>query len=239
MLARTGYARNKVEIDLTLHPATHSFSCRYTLTALVTAAGLVLNTNRGFHLDSVMGALRYACTFMLAIRSRTPFFSWQCLRSRSLSIYLNQLTCMRTNGETNLAQLLRTMQPALQPGTYVFCTVQSLAGLDLADVVCLFKEQEGLTVILPQSTADDLGLPYSFVAAWITLTVHSALEAVGLTAAFAQALARANVSCNVVAAYYHDHIFVAASDADKAMHLLQQLAETEERNTKDGSGTLT
>ncbi|HEX8350737.1 MAG TPA: ACT domain-containing protein, partial [Hymenobacter sp.] len=62
--------------------------------------------------------------------------------------------------------------------------------------------------------------------AWITLTVHSSLEAVGLTAAFARALARGNVSCNVVAAYYHDHIFVAAQDADKAMRLLQELAQT-------------
>ena len=130
------------------------------------------------------------------------------------------------SGETNLATLLRTMRPELQPGTYVFCTVASLDGLDLADVICLFKEREAITVILPQATADRLQLPYSFVAAWIMLTVHSALEAVGLTAAFAQTLTRANVSCNVVAAYYHDHIFVAAEDADKALHLLQQLAAT-------------
>jgi hypothetical protein len=130
------------------------------------------------------------------------------------------------SGETNLAQLLRTMKPALQPGTYVFCTVASVAEVDLAEVVCLFKEQEGFTVILPQSTADRLHLPYSFVAAWITLTVHSALEAVGLTAAFAQALAHADVSCNVVAAYYHDHIFVAAHDAAKVMNVLQELAQT-------------
>ena len=130
------------------------------------------------------------------------------------------------SGETNLAHLLRTMKPELQPGTYVFCTVTSLAEVDVADVICLFKEQEGLTVILPQATADRLHLPYSFVAAWITLTVHSALEAVGLTAAFAQALARADVSCNVVAAYYHDHIFVAAPDAAKAMRVLQELAQT-------------
>ncbi|GGG58984.1 ACT domain-containing protein [Hymenobacter glacieicola] len=129
-------------------------------------------------------------------------------------------------GETNLTRLLRTMQPELQPGTYVFCTVTSLDGLEVADIVGLFREQEGLTVILPQATADRLALPYTFVAAWLTLTVHSALEAVGLTAAFARVLAEAGVSCNVVAAYYHDHIFVAAADADKALRLLQQLAAT-------------
>lgn len=129
-------------------------------------------------------------------------------------------------GETDLTQLLRTMKPELQPGTYVFCTVPSLEGLPLAEVVGTFRERESFTVILPQTTADQLGLPYSFVAAWITLTVHSALEAVGLTAAFAHALARGGISCNVVAAYYHDHIFVAATDAEKAMRLLQELSET-------------
>ena len=131
-------------------------------------------------------------------------------------------------GETNLAQLLRTMQPELQPGTYVFCTVASLTGLDVAECIGMFREKEGITLILPQTTADRLQLAYTFRAAWITLTVHSALEAVGLTAAFAQVLANAGISCNVVAAYYHDHIFVAEQDADKAMRLLQQLAESGE-----------
>ncbi|UOQ76231.1 ACT domain-containing protein [Hymenobacter sp. 5516J-16] len=131
-------------------------------------------------------------------------------------------------GETDLTRLLRTMQPELQPGNYVFCTVASLDGLVVADVVGLFREREGLTVILPQATADRLQLPYSFVAAWLTLMVHSSLEAVGLTAAVARVLAQAGVSCNVVAAYYHDHIFVAATDAHKALNLLRQLAATGE-----------
>lgn len=128
------------------------------------------------------------------------------------------------SGETNLAQLLRTMQPVRQPGTYVFCTVASLAGLDLADCIGTFREAEGITLILPRATADQLRLHYSYVAAWLTLTVHSALEAVGLTAAFAQALARHHISCNVVAGYYHDHIFVAEAEADTALTVLRQLA---------------
>lgn len=133
---------------------------------------------------------------------------------------------MSNTGQTNLAQLLRTMQPELQPGTYVYCTVASLSGLDLTECLGMFREKEGVTLILPQATADRLQLAYTFRAAWIMLTVHSALEAVGLTAAFAQVLAQANVSCNVVAAYYHDHIFVAEEDAHKALGLLQQLSET-------------
>ncbi|MGP2552212.1 ACT domain-containing protein [Mucilaginibacter rubeus] len=63
--------------------------------------------------------------------------------------------------------------------------------------------------MLKKETADKLNLEYSYIAAWITLTIHSSLEAPGLTAVFATALANENISCNVVAAYYHDHIFVA------------------------------
>jgi hypothetical protein len=128
------------------------------------------------------------------------------------------------SGETDLAKMLRTLTPVRQPGTYVFCTVTSLHGLDVSECIGQFREPEGITLILPQATADRLQLPYSYEAAWLMLTVHSSLEAVGLTAAFAQALAAAQVSCNVVAAYYHDHIFVATRDADKAMEILQELA---------------
>ena len=74
--------------------------------------------------------------------------------------------------------------------------------------------------------ADQYALPYTFVAAWITLEVHSALDAVGLTAAFAQALTAAHISCNVVAAYFHDHIFVDKKDAAKAMEVLLGLAKS-------------
>ena len=128
------------------------------------------------------------------------------------------------SGETDLAKMLRTLAPVRQPGSYVFCTVASLRGLDVRESIGQFREPEGITLILPQATADRLQLPYTYEAAWLTLTVHSALEAVGLTAAVAQALAAVQVSCNVVAAYYHDHIFVATRDADKAIEVLQRLA---------------
>lgn len=128
-------------------------------------------------------------------------------------------------GEKDLSRLLQHMQPTLNPGEFVFCTLSKLDNLPLQQIVCFFKEAEGYTLILPRALADELTLPYSFVAAWITLTVHSALDAVGLTAAFSNALGAAGISCNVVAAYYHDHIFVGVEDAEQAMAVLQGLRD--------------
>ncbi|MBL7708985.1 MAG: ACT domain-containing protein [Chitinophagaceae bacterium] len=127
-------------------------------------------------------------------------------------------------GETNLQQLLRTMKPALNEGEFIFYSLPDLSVININDIIFSFKEKEGFTVILEKSLADKLNIPYSFVAAWITLTVHSSLEAVGLTAAFSKALAEEQISCNVVAGFYHDHIFVAKQDAEKAMQALGKLS---------------
>ncbi|UOQ55247.1 M1 family aminopeptidase [Hymenobacter cellulosivorans] len=50
-------ARNQVTVDLTIQPATHSFSCRYTLTTTAPAAvsQLGLNLNRQFRLATITG----------------------------------------------------------------------------------------------------------------------------------------------------------------------------------------
>lgn len=129
------------------------------------------------------------------------------------------------SGITDLSTLLKTMKPVHKPGDFVFCQTDDPGKLPLGDIILLFKEKEAWTVIVHRQVADTLKLPYSFVAAWITLTVHSSLQAVGLTAAFSRALADHNISCNVVAAYYHDHIFVDKKDADRAMSVLQQLSQ--------------
>jgi len=127
-------------------------------------------------------------------------------------------------GETNLTTLLKTMMPVVNEGEYVFCTVNDTSKINLTDIICSFREKEGLSIIISKQKADALGLTYSYVASWITLTVHSSLEAVGLTAAFSKALSGNGISCNVVAAYHHDHIFVSLSDTDKAMKVLKQLS---------------
>ncbi len=127
-------------------------------------------------------------------------------------------------GETSLSTLLRSMSPQLNAGEYVFCTLRDGQFPSGLEVVGSFREQEGLTVILERSHAERVGFSFDYVAAWITLNVHSALEAVGLTAAFATALGKAGISCNVIAGYYHDHLFVGQADADRAMQVLSDLA---------------
>lgn len=126
-------------------------------------------------------------------------------------------------GETNLAKLLATLEPHLNEGDYVYCTIPDASHIDLTDAILYFRETEGLTLILPKEKADALHLTYEYIAAWITLSVHSSLEAVGLTAAFSKALTGAGISCNVIAGYYHDHIFVAKPDAQRSMAVLKSL----------------
>jgi hypothetical protein len=83
-----------------------------------------------------------------------------------------------------------------------------------------------LTLVVPEKQAIARGLPVIFRCAWITLNVHSDLNAVGLTAAFAKALGDAGISCNVVAGAYHDHIFVPVESAQRAMAAIRNLQET-------------
>ncbi len=126
---------------------------------------------------------------------------------------------------TDLKILVQSMRPQLQKGQYVFVTLENVDHISRKDTLAEFKEKEGITLVLEKSKADEYGLEYDFVAAWISLQVHSALEAVGLTAAFSNALTQHNISCNVIAAYHHDHIFVDIKDAAKAIEVLEDLSK--------------
>jgi uncharacterized protein len=123
------------------------------------------------------------------------------------------------DGERDLDRLLATMEPELQPGRYVFTTVGEVP-VD-CDPVVLVREAEGTTLVVEQEQADGLRLSYHHVAAMISLRVHSALDAVGLTAAVAAVLAEAGMSCNVVAGYHHDHLFVPYERGAEAVQLLR------------------
>lgn len=127
------------------------------------------------------------------------------------------------SGEKELAILLKNMKPVLQEGDYVFSSVADMKEIDINSVIGTFTEKEGLTVVLSKAAADKMNLTYSFVCSWITLNVHSSLEAIGLTATFSTALSKEGISCNVIAGYYHDHIFVNVKDTERAIKALAEL----------------
>jgi len=134
------------------------------------------------------------------------------------------------NGETDLKKLVQEMKPELNPGEFVFCTLKSIDHISSEAVLGQLREKEGFTLILEKSKADELGLPYEFVASWITLSVHSDLNSVGLTATFSKVLAQHEISCNVISGYYHDHIFVPKKDGSKATAVLKEFSK--KYNTK-------
>lgn len=129
------------------------------------------------------------------------------------------------SGESDLSLLLQGLNPVLHPGEYVYCTVDSAEIPAKCQPLATFQESEGLTLILDRNQAEKFGLAYSFPSAWITLNIHSALNAVGLTAVVSSALAAQAISCNVVAGYYHDHLFVPLDAADHALQILRNLKD--------------
>ncbi|MEZ9357404.1 ACT domain-containing protein [Vibrio breoganii] len=130
------------------------------------------------------------------------------------------------SGIKELDQLLKSMKPHLVDGEFVFCTVEGkLSDYVELDPVGTFIEPEGLTLVLERSVAEQHQLSFDGAFRMITLTVHSSLEAVGLTAVVSTKLAEKGISANVIAAYYHDHIFVQVAKADLALQALNEFSE--------------
>ena len=129
------------------------------------------------------------------------------------------------SGERDLGRLLAGLDPVLADEPYVFAVLHDgVAPADLRPFATV-DEDEGLTVVIPRADADRLGLAYDYVAARITLRVHSDPAAVGMTAAFSRVLADAGLSCNVLAGFFHDHLLVPWDRADEAVALLRSLGE--------------
>lgn len=126
-------------------------------------------------------------------------------------------------GETDLHTLLKSMSPELMSDEYVFCCVQGTANDHLHLIpLAFFQEPEGLTLVITKAKAIANNINFESVFKGITLTVHSSLDAVGLTAAVSNKLTEHNISANVIAAYYHDHIFVQTDKAQLAMKALKE-----------------
>ena len=129
-------------------------------------------------------------------------------------------------GETDIAKLLSSMSPILMHGEYVFCNFPDAQYGDRSELnpFASCVEHEGLTLIIPRARADANQLSYDSVFRGISLEIHSSLNAVGLTAAVSVKLTEHGISANVIAGYFHDHIFVQSEYAEKAMAALGELA---------------
>ena len=155
----------------------------------------------------------------------------KCPAGRQLE--MNALDSMSDNnsksnegGETDLQVILKNLKLSVHEGDYVFCCLPDLltVDIDMKEVKSMIREKEGVSVVVAQGYADALQLPYEFVASWITIDVHSSLSAVGLTAVISNALTQHSISCNVVAGFYHDHLFVSRTDCDRAVAILHSLS---------------
>ncbi|QFT53031.1 ACT domain-containing protein [Microbulbifer sp. THAF38] len=127
--------------------------------------------------------------------------------------------------EISLTNILRNMCPKLQEETYVFCQVSD-ARLEevLTQSLCIFREGEGMSAILPKCLAQQYGIASSGPFRQITLQVFSGLSAVGLTATVTRELADAGIVANMVNALRHDHVFVPEESAQQALQLLRGLS---------------
>ncbi len=123
----------------------------------------------------------------------------------------------------DLGALLAGLQPVAQPGTWAWCALAEGALPAGVTPAATLREPEGLTVVVPEDVALRHGWPVVFRSAWLTLRVHSDLEAVGLTAAVAAALTEAGIACNVIAGVHHDHLFVPVGRAQDALQALGAL----------------
>jgi hypothetical protein len=130
------------------------------------------------------------------------------------------------SGETDLKILLGSMDPVLGTEDFIFCTIdEPIERIVELKPWAIIREAEGYTAIITKEAAESNGIRFSSVFSRITLNIHSSLDAVGLTAAVSTKLARSGISANVVAAYYHDHIFVKKEKAQAALEALRELVK--------------
>lgn len=125
------------------------------------------------------------------------------------------------SGETDLQRLLASMDAQSRPGEFVMVTREQAPSMP---VDALVQEPEGITVVVPRDVADEQGWEYDVVLAWITLQVHSSLEAVGLTMEVSRALAEEGIAANMLAGFFHDHVLVPADRRGDALRALAALS---------------
>lgn len=125
-------------------------------------------------------------------------------------------------GQMDLDTILADLAVTRRPGIFAFVRLPDPVEVD-DGIHALVREAEGVTVVTTIEAARERGWEWDFEAAWLTVEVHSALEAVGLTAAVAEALSAETIPCNVLAGYYHDHLLVPVARADEAIGAIRRL----------------
>lgn len=121
-----------------------------------------------------------------------------------------------------LPSLIRGMDPRLAPELLVYARLPSGVPVPQGlSPLAVIREDEGISLVLPQADASNAGLEAAFPCRRIVLGVHSALDAVGFLAAVSAWLAGHNIPCNVLSAWHHDHLLVPAERAFEALDLLK------------------
>ena len=129
------------------------------------------------------------------------------------------------SGDEDLSNLLNNLQPNLLNEDYVFITLEdySFDFFNLVDPIAIFKEKEGLTLVITEERAKQENFEYNSVFKCISLGAHSSLTSVGLIATISKLLSEKGISCNVFSGYFHDHLFVQKSLSKEALELLNGL----------------
>ncbi len=120
-------------------------------------------------------------------------------------------------GETDLDAMLSTLAVQRRPGVFAYIAVQVPTPGLIAAAHAVVKEGRLTTIVLPVDAAERAGQATDLRFAWLTLTVQSSLDAVGLTAVVSARLAAVGIPCNVLAGYHHDHLLVPTDRVDDAI----------------------
>lgn len=129
------------------------------------------------------------------------------------------------SGQRNLTEVLKSLQISCDNIEYGFGTIKTNAIELTSEILGTFKETEGLTVIAQKEYLEKNNIHHEGIYAKLTIEVHTSLELVGLTAVLAKQLGENNISANVIAGYFHDHIFVQYDLREKAIVALNHLKE--------------
>jgi hypothetical protein len=128
------------------------------------------------------------------------------------------------SGLTNLTEVFQTLQISCDEVQYGFASVKDKPqNLDSDEVLGTFKENEGLTIFATKAYFEANNIKYDGPYAKLTMEVHTALALVGFTAAFSKVLTEHGISANVVAGYFHDHVFVQYDLRQKAIDAINSL----------------